>query len=102
MTIFGAGVTDADDCQRCLHGSDLDFSFRSDLFVMKAVVIQKDSFPVPCSYEFHCASMDGVPETLEDAFNYGLYIRDSQVIGNKTNKSLSKSTCELDQTEPVG
>lgn len=66
---------------------------------MKGVIIQKDSFPIQYTYEFHCASMNDVPEILDDVFKHGFYVRKSQavdVICNQSNKCSLKSTFEKD------
>lgn len=61
-TIFGASVADPDEFQRLFHGIDLNRGSGFDLNDMKAVVVNKDSFPMLYPYEFHCMSMEKVPK----------------------------------------
>lgn len=44
--IYVAGVVDLDELKRCAHGVVLNRWFGSDLIIMKAAVIHKNSFPV--------------------------------------------------------
>lgn len=60
-TISGAGVYDADEFERCLHGVYPNRGSGADLILINAVVILKDSFLIPHQYEVHCTSMDYVP-----------------------------------------
>lgn len=79
--IPGVGSTDSDEFQCCIHGVNLNCWSASDLIVMKAVVLHRNSFCIPCLYEFGCASMDKVSKPLTDKSKYGFYVWDSHESG---------------------
>lgn len=97
-TICSASMTIPDGFQRRLYCVHQNCKSVSDLILIIAVVINMDSFPVQCPYEFRCTLMDEVPATLGNVSEYGFYLWKSQamkVIGTKSNESPSKK--EFDQ-----
>lgn len=97
-------MTDRDEAQRCLLGVDLGPGSSSALFVINSVVIQKNSFSVPVLYEFHCTSIEDVPETLGDRSRSRFCVRDSQAMKafGKTQPVLSKITFQQSRNEAEG
>lgn len=96
------GLTDSDEFQGLLHGSNLIRGFGPELIVRKAEVILKISFPILYRNELHCANMEDFQETLQDLYNYGFYICVSHgmnAIGNKSREYSSKNTSEQGQKE---
>lgn len=94
---YGVGGTDPDESQRCFHGFDLKRLSSSDLSVLKAAVIHKDSFSIPYIYRFRWISIYEVKETLADVSKFELYVWDLQVmkvIENKSNESASNNSAE--------
>lgn len=73
-TICGASVADPDVFQRCRHGVDLNSVSGSDIIVTNAVIINNDSFTIPCLYEFYGSSIYQVPEMLGDVSKYVFYV----------------------------
>lgn len=74
VKLSGLGVTNPDELQFRLHSVELNCGSGSGLIVMIAVNIQKVSYTIPYSYQFHCTSLYGIPETLRDVSKYVLYI----------------------------
>lgn len=62
--VSSTGLTDPDEFQRRLHVFHLNHRSRSDLIVVKGVIICTDSFAVPDPYKFERLSMDAVLESL--------------------------------------
>lgn len=72
-TISGAGVSDVDELNGCLHCGDLYRGSGSDPTVVKAVVIHKGRFLLLFPCEFRC----NIRETSRIVSNYGFYVSDS-------------------------
>lgn len=64
--ISGAGATSREGSERHGHGVELTLGRGLYLIKVRAVVIQKDYFPLSYHHEFHCTSIDTVPEGLRD------------------------------------
>lgn len=72
--VSGASMTDSDEFQHRLHCFGRNRVLGSDLIVVTAIVIHKDSFPISCPYELNYTTTDEVPELLEDVPEYGYYV----------------------------
>lgn len=92
-SFFGVSVADRNECQRLLYGFDLNCRSGTELVVLKSVISNMNSFLIPYLSEFHCITLDKVPETLGDVSQYGLYVRYAQAmyeIGKKTTIFLQR------------
>lgn len=61
--IYGAGLTDCGAIQHFLHRADLDRGPGSELIFLKEVINHINGFTNSYPFDFHCTSMDEVPET---------------------------------------
>lgn len=94
-----------DRFQRCLHSSNLNGASGTGLTVIRAVVVHKDKFSIPYSYEFHRISMDEVLETLRNMSKYDFFVWAPQAMkadANKSNECSSKYISEQNEKEAEG
>lgn len=104
-TISATGVTARDEFQRHFHGVHLSLAPGSNLIVIKAVVIQKDSFPIPYLHGLHWTTMYDVPKCLEVVSKNGFSVSDSQAwkpTGNKSSDVSSRRTSTRKWKEAEG
>lgn len=72
--ISGARVIELIKFQRRLHGVGLNRWSGSDIIVLKALEIRRNSLSIPYFSELRCTSTDNIPVTLKDVSKYGFYV----------------------------
>lgn len=105
VKVFGECLNNLNGFQLRLYVVDLNHGYAFDLTVIKAVVIQKNSFPIIYLYEFHCTSTDDILETLGDVSKYDHYVWDSQAmdgIGKNSSEFSSEKTSGQDRMKAYG
>lgn len=92
VTFSGDNVTNRDEFQRHLHDVGMNSGCKSDIFVINAVMLGKNSLAVLYTHEFQGVSRNKVPGALKGVSTYRFYVGISQAliaIGNRSNECSS-------------